>query len=127
MLGLMRLLAQECGAMRVSVNAVAFGVIQTRFGLAQSDQGVIHTGGRHIRVGMTAKQAQRMGITAAPDQPPTDAETYAPKPIPGVVLGRSGTIREAAEAVFWLCSPLSDYVTGQVITANGGRPGRCMS
>jgi 3-oxoacyl-[acyl-carrier protein] reductase len=123
MLGLMRSLAQEWGAMRVNVNAVAFGVIQTRFGLPQSDQEVIHTGGRDIRVGMTPTQTQRMGITTAPDQPPTDAETYAPKPMPGVVLGRSGTIREAAEAIFWLCSPLSDYMTGQVIAVNGGARG----
>ena len=44
MLGLMRTLAQEWGRFRVNVNAVAFGVIQTRFGLPQSDREVIQTG-----------------------------------------------------------------------------------
>jgi NAD(P)-dependent dehydrogenase (short-subunit alcohol dehydrogenase family) len=38
MLGLMRTLAQEWGPYRVNVNAVAFGQIQTRFGLPQSEQ-----------------------------------------------------------------------------------------
>jgi 3-oxoacyl-[acyl-carrier protein] reductase len=122
-LGLMRSLAQEWGAMRVNVNAVAFGIIQTRFGLPQSEHEVIHTGGRTIHVGMPAKQAQRMGVTIDTDLPPTDAEVYAPKPLPGLVLGRTGTIGEAADAVFWLCSPLSNYVTGQVIPVNGGARG----
>jgi NAD(P)-dependent dehydrogenase (short-subunit alcohol dehydrogenase family) len=47
-------------------------------------------------------------------------ETYAATQIPSFPLGRSGTIREAADAIFWLCSPLSDYVTGQMIPVNGG-------
>jgi 3-oxoacyl-[acyl-carrier protein] reductase len=123
-LGLMRSLAQEWASMNVNVNAVAFGVIQTRFGLPQSDREVIETGGRTIQVGMPAKQAQRMGITADPDRAPTDAEIYTPKPMPGLVLlGRSGTIEEAASSIFWLCSPLSNYVTGQVIPVNGGARG----
>jgi 3-oxoacyl-[acyl-carrier protein] reductase len=119
----MRSLAQEWGAMHVNVNAVAFGVIQTRFGLPQSDREVIETGGRTVHVGMPAKQAQRLGITVDRGHVPTDAETYAPKPLPGVVLGRTGTISEAADAVFWLCSPLSNYVTGQMIPVNGGAHG----
>jgi 3-oxoacyl-[acyl-carrier protein] reductase len=123
MLGLMRSLAQEWGAMRVNVNAVAFGIIQTRFGLPQSEREVIHTGGRIIQVGMPAKQAQRLGVSVDPDNPPTEAEIYAAKPMPGIVLGRTGTINEAADAIFWLCSPLSNYVTGQLIPVNGGARG----
>ncbi|MEZ0366904.1 SDR family NAD(P)-dependent oxidoreductase [Mycobacterium sp. pUA109] len=122
-LGLMRSLAQEWGAIRVNVNAVAFGVIQTRFALPQSEREVIHTGGRDIKIGMPAKQAQRLGVTIDPDNPPTDAQIYAAKPLPGVVLGRTGTIREAADVILWLCSPLSDYVTGQTIAVNGGGRG----
>ena len=118
-LGLMRTLAQEWGAYRVNVNAVAFGVIQTRFGLPQSEREVIQTGGRTIQVGMTATQAERMGVKVDPERPPTDAEIYASKRAP-TLLGRSGTIREAADAIFWLCSPLSDYVTGETIAVSGG-------
>jgi 3-oxoacyl-[acyl-carrier protein] reductase len=125
MLGLMRTLAQEWGRFRVNVNAVAFGVIQTRFGQPQSDHEVIQTGGRTIHVGMPAKQAARMGIPVDPDRVVTDTETYAaqPRSTTAVALGRTGTIGEAADTIFWLCSPLSDYVTGQTIVVNGGARG----
>lgn len=124
LIGLMRSLAQEWGSMGVNVNAVTFGVIQTRFALPQSDREVIETGGRTIHVGMPAKQAERMGVKVDPDKPPTEAEIYAAKPMPGMVLlGRTGTIREAADSIFWLCSPLSNYVTGQVIPVTGGARG----
>lgn len=123
MLGLMRTLAQEWGKHRVNVNAVAFGVIQTRFALPQSNNEVIETGGRTIHVGMPVKQAARLGVTIDPDKPPTDEEVYAAKPMPMVPLQRTGTIRDAADSIFWLCSPLSDYVTGQVIAVSGGAQG----
>ncbi len=124
-LGLMRTLAQEWGRYRVNVNAVAFGIIQTRFGLPQSDSEVIETGGRTIHVGMPAKQAERLGITLDPDKPPTNEQTYAAKPMPSsvVALGRSGTVSDAANSIFWLCSPMSDYMTGQVLAVNGGARG----
>jgi 3-oxoacyl-[acyl-carrier protein] reductase len=120
MLGLMRTLAQEWGGMRVNVNAVAFGVIQTRFALPQSDHEVIQTGGREIHVGMPAKQAERMGLRVDPTRVVSDQEMYEPVPLPLAALGRTGSIREAADAIFWLCSPLSDYLTGQTIAVNGG-------
>jgi 3-oxoacyl-[acyl-carrier protein] reductase len=123
MLGLMRTLSQEWGGLRVNVNAVAFGVVQTRFGLPQSARQTIQTGGRTIHVGMPAKQAARRGVTIDPETV-TDEEMYASKEFPSVALRRTGTIREAADAIFWLCSPLSDYVTGQVIPVNGGTRGR---
>jgi 3-oxoacyl-[acyl-carrier protein] reductase len=123
MLGLMRTLAQEWGGMRVNSNAVAFGQIQTRFGLPQSDERVIETGGRKIKVGMSHKQAERMGVTVDPNHKPTDQEIYATKSNRMITLGRSGSIREAADSIFWLSSPLSNYVTGQVVTVSGGARG----
>jgi 3-oxoacyl-[acyl-carrier protein] reductase len=35
-------------------------------------------------------------------------------------LGRLGTPEEAAGAVLFFCSPLSDYVTGEVLICGGG-------
>jgi len=35
-------------------------------------------------------------------------------------LGRLGTAEEAAGAVLFFCSPLSDYVTGEVLICGGG-------
>jgi 3-oxoacyl-[acyl-carrier protein] reductase len=124
MLGLMRTLAQEWGRLRVNVNAVAFGVIQTRFGLPQSDRETIETGGRTIHVGMPAKQAERLGISIDPERVVSDEEMYQTRPMPGAnAIGRTGSIGEAADAIFWLCSPLSDYVTGQTIPVTGGARG----
>lgn len=35
-------------------------------------------------------------------------------------LGRIGTPREAAQAIFFLASPAADFITGQVLSPNGG-------
>ena len=93
MLGLMGTLAQEWGSMRVNVNAIAFGVIQTRFALPQSEREVIRTGGRTLHVGMRARQAQRLGVSVDPERIVTDEEMYAARQFPGILLGRTGTIR----------------------------------
>jgi len=37
-----------------------------------------------------------------------------------IPLGRSGTVSDVADAVYFLASPLSDYITGQVIQVDGG-------
>jgi 3-oxoacyl-[acyl-carrier protein] reductase len=37
-----------------------------------------------------------------------------------IPLGRPGTSEEAAGGVFFLCSPWSSYVDGQVLNINGG-------
>jgi hypothetical protein len=66
----------RAGPVSVNVYAVAFGVIQTRFGLPQSDHEVIETGGRTIHVGMPAKQAQRMGVQIDSSRVLSDAEIY---------------------------------------------------
>jgi 3-oxoacyl-[acyl-carrier protein] reductase len=72
---------------------------------------------------MPAKQGQRRGVAIDPTRVVTDTEMYEPKSFPGAVHGRTGSIREAADAILWLCSPLSDYVTGQTVNVNGGARG----
>lgn len=123
MLGLMRTLAQEWGTYRVNVNAVAFGGVQTRFGLPQSEEEVIETGGRKIYVGVAHKRAKKLGLEINPETPPSEAEVYSPRANGNTLFGRNGTIREAADTIFWLASPLSDFVTGQVIAVSGGAKG----
>lgn len=119
MLGLMRSLARDWGQYRVNVNAVAFGSIQTRFGQPQSDREVIETGGHTIHVGMSHKQAARLGVAIDPDHVPSNDEVYTPRTSQFSVFGRHGTIREAADAIFFLASPLSDYVTGETLVVAG--------
>jgi 3-oxoacyl-[acyl-carrier protein] reductase len=37
-----------------------------------------------------------------------------------IPMGRAGTTQEAAGAVLFFASPLSDYVSGQVLEVTGG-------
>ncbi|WP_257558042.1 SDR family oxidoreductase [Sphingobium sp. CFD-2] len=37
-----------------------------------------------------------------------------------VPLGRAGTAREAADSIYLLCVPESDYISGQVLVVSGG-------
>ena len=102
LVGLTKTLAREWGAFKVNVNAVAFGFVETRL-TAASDEGgeVIERGGREIRLGIP----QRM-------------REMAPMIIP---LGGPATPEDAAGPIFFLCSPWSNFVHGQVITASGGQ------
>ncbi len=117
-IGFVKSLANEWAPYKINVNAVAFGVIQTRFAQPQSMANVVRTGGREVQIGVPAETAARIGLAPAAD----DDALYAPRPFP-VGFGRSGTVQEAADAIFWLCSPLANYVTGQVIAVGGGARG----
>jgi 3-oxoacyl-[acyl-carrier protein] reductase len=100
-LGLTRTLAKEWGRYNVNVNAVGFGLIETRLTQVLSgEESNIEMRGRAIRVGVQAAMLESVK-TACP-------------------LGRLGTPLEAANAVLFFCSPLSDYVTGEVLICGGG-------
>jgi 3-oxoacyl-[acyl-carrier protein] reductase len=63
--------------------------------------------------------------TVAPGYIETDMTASLPEEIKqamlkNIPLGRIGSAEEVANAVLWLASPLSDYVTGQTIHVNGG-------
>jgi 3-oxoacyl-[acyl-carrier protein] reductase len=99
--GLTRALAKEWGRYRVNVNAVAFGLIETRLTAASADGSAsIDVEGRSIPVGVNP-DIFRM------------AESLIP-------LGRAGTPEEAAGAVYLFCIPESDYVSGEVLVCGGG-------
>jgi len=100
-IGLTKMLAKEWGRYNVNVNAVGFGLIETR--LVQplnGDNTNIEMHGHQIRIGV-----QQAMLDAARKSCP---------------LGRLGTPEEAAGAVLFFCSPLSDYVTGEVLICGGG-------
>jgi len=99
--GITKTLAKEWGRYNVTVNCVAFGYIETR--LTQSFEGAASTISvkeRQFKVGF-----DRSAIQALEHQTP---------------LGRSGTTEEAAGAVYLLCLPESDFITGQVLHCCGG-------
>jgi 3-oxoacyl-[acyl-carrier protein] reductase len=99
--GLTKTLAKEWGQFKVNVNAVAFGYIETRLTASKVDDNVMEIGGEKIQLGI-------------PDQLRGMAAMLIP-------LGRPGTPEEAAGGVFFLCSPWSNYVSGQVLNVTGGQ------
>lgn len=99
--GLTKTLSKEWGRYNVTVNAVAFGLIDTRLIKPMDDPDTqVQIGDRQLRVGMQAS-VRASAISQIP-------------------LGRLGTPEDAADAVFFFCSPLSNYVTGEVLICGGG-------
>jgi 3-oxoacyl-[acyl-carrier protein] reductase len=99
--GLTKTLAKEWGQFKVNVNAVAFGYIETRLTASKDESNVADIGGEKVQLGI-------------PDQMRGMAAMLIP-------LGRPGTPEEAAGGVFFLCSPWSNYVHGQVLNVTGGQ------
>jgi len=100
-IGLTKTLAKEWGRYNVNVNAVGFGLITTR--LVQSLQG---DGEKLVMKGQQIKLGVQQSMLDS-------IQNACP-------LGRLGTPEEAAGAVLFFCSPLSDYVTGEVLICGGG-------
>ena len=100
LVGLTKTLAREWGPLLINVNAVAFGFVETRLTAA--------AGGETFTKGDVEIQ---LGI-------PERMRELASAIIP---LGRPATPREAAGPIFFLCSPWSNFVHGQVLTASGGQ------
>lgn len=102
--GMTMTLAKEWGRMNVTVNCVAFGLIRTRLTSSTADAGgTANIGGREIKVGVNPDLMSAMEK--------------------GIPLGRGGTPEEAAGAVYLLCQPESDYVSGQTLMCTGGLTG----
>jgi len=103
--GLTKVLAKEWGRYQVNVNSVGFGLIDTRLiqPIDKNAPPTIELSGRSIPVG-------------APPAFLEAAKAACP-------LGRLGTTEEAANAVLFFCSPLSDYVSGEVLIVSGGARG----
>ena len=100
-LGLTKALSKEWGRMKVNVNAVAFGLINTRLTEATADsEARIDIEGKSIKVGVNPALMKQLEAT--------------------IPLGRGGTAAEAAGAVFMFCIPESNYVSGQVLVCGGG-------
>lgn len=100
-IGLTKTLAKEWGRYNVNVNAVGFGLIETRLVQPLHGEGSsIQMKGKHIKLGV-----QQSMLDSVKNACP---------------LGRLGTPEDAAGAVLFFCSPLSDYVTGEVLICSGG-------
>src|SRR5438874_6284474 len=101
LVGLTKTLAKEWGQFKINVNAVAFGYIETRLTASKESSNVMEIGGEKVQLGI-------------PDQLRGMAGMLIP-------LGRPGTTQEAAGGIFFLVSPWSNYVHGQVLNVTGGQ------
>jgi 3-oxoacyl-[acyl-carrier protein] reductase len=100
-IGITKTLAREWGRYKVNVNAVGFGYIVTR--MTQAVEGGLRTldiGGRQLPAGIPTREVERLEAA--------------------IPLRRGGTPEEAAGAVFLLCCPEANYITGQVLMVTGG-------
>jgi 3-oxoacyl-[acyl-carrier protein] reductase len=101
--GLTKTLAKEWGQFKINVNAVAFGFVETRLTAAKESGNVMTKDGEEIQLGIP-EQMRQMAAMIIP-------------------LGRPASPEEAAGPVFFLCSPWSNYVHGQVLNVTGGQFG----
>ncbi len=99
--GLTKTLAKEWGQFKINVNAVAFGWIETRLTASKDESNTMEIGGQKVQLGI-------------PEQLRGAASMLIP-------IGRPGTPEEAAGGVFFLCSPWSNFVHGQVLNITGGQ------
>lgn len=101
LVGMTKTMSKEWGRLKVCVNCVAFGFIETRLTKPREDPSTrIEIDGEVIQAGVPAEMLGAL-------------RTMVP-------LGRAGTAEEAAGGVYLLCSPESDYISGQVLVVGGG-------
>jgi 3-oxoacyl-[acyl-carrier protein] reductase len=99
-IGLTKALAKEWGPLRINVNAIAFGVIETRLTAPVGEAGSHAVGEQEITLGISEQARSMFNVM--------------------ISLGAPGTAEQAARGIYFLCSPLSDYVHGQVLPVSGG-------
>jgi 3-oxoacyl-[acyl-carrier protein] reductase len=99
--GLTKTVAKEWGQFKINVNAVAFGFVETRLTAAKEEGGKIEREGQEIDLGIPEQMRQMASMM--------------------IPVGRPATPEEAAGGIFFLCSPWSNFVHGQVINVTGGQ------
>lgn len=98
--GLTKTMSKEWARYNVQANCVAFGFIDTRLTQEKEKGNAVDTGTEKVAVGVPAKQREVF--------------------IRMIPMARAGTPEEAANAILFFASPLSDYVSGQVLVCGGG-------
>ena len=92
LIGLTKALAREWAPQRINVNAIAPGYIEG------------------TRLTRARQEGEVTGIPA----------DMIPRIVAQIPIGRAGTAEDVANLVYFLASPQSDYLTGQVIELHGG-------
>jgi 3-oxoacyl-[acyl-carrier protein] reductase len=103
LVGLTKTAAKEWGGLKVNVNAVAFGFVETRMTAPREEAETYVAGDTEVKLGVPAQMLETT--------------------MPTIPIGRKATTAEAAAPVVFLCSPGSNYIMGQVLTIGGGLAG----
>jgi 3-oxoacyl-[acyl-carrier protein] reductase len=98
--GITKVMAKEWGRYNVNVNSVGFGFIETRLVQPLDAGDSIEMKGKKIPIGVQPAMREAVKVMCP--------------------LGRFGSVEEAAGPVVFFCSPLSDYVSGEVLVVSGG-------
>jgi 3-oxoacyl-[acyl-carrier protein] reductase len=99
-IGLTKTLAKEWGRYRVNVNCVAFGLIRTRLTtISAADNVTMTIDGRNLKVGVSPVLMEAL-------------EKSSP-------FGRGGTPEEGAGAIYLLCRPEANFISGHTLICSG--------
>jgi 3-oxoacyl-[acyl-carrier protein] reductase len=102
--GLTKTIAKEWGSFKINCNAVAFGFVETRLTQAKEKGETMEAAGEsgeQVALGIPEQLRQMARVT--------------------IPLGRPAEPEDAAGPVLFLCSPLSNFIHGQVINVTGGQ------
>jgi 3-oxoacyl-[acyl-carrier protein] reductase len=99
-IGMTKTLSREWGRYNIHVNCACFGFIETRMTAPKKTAEKVVRDGEEIHLGI-------------PEHLRHQAKSLIP-------LGRAGTPEDAAGPIFFLVSPLSDFVSGTVLEVTGG-------
>ncbi len=102
--GLTKTIAKEWGSFKINCNAVAFGFVETRLTQAKEKGETIEAAGEsgeQVALGIPEQLRQMARLT--------------------IPLGRPAQPEDAVGPVLFLCSPLSNFIHGQVINVTGGQ------
>lgn len=99
-IGMTKTLSREWGRYNINVNCACFGFIETRMTASKKTAEKVVRDGEEIHLGI-------------PEHLRHQAKSLIP-------LGRTGTPEDAAGAIFFLASPLADFVSGAVLEVTGG-------
>jgi 3-oxoacyl-[acyl-carrier protein] reductase len=99
-IGMTKTLSREWGRYNIQVNCACFGFIETRLTAKKETAEKVERDGEQIMLGI-------------PEHLRHQAKALIP-------LGRPGTPEDAAGPIFFLASPLSDFVSGATLEVTGG-------
>jgi 3-oxoacyl-[acyl-carrier protein] reductase len=100
-----------------SITSIAANPLQAAYGAAKAGLASL---ARSVAAEYSRHGIRMNVVTCGPIATPVAAAANVSTELSWIPLGRAGSTAEVANAVVWLASPLSEYVTGQSLVLDGG-------